>query len=591
MKPLLTKRWEDILSNPIEVISSAIKPLANLLDLNFGNNPQNTNPVVSDKSKPSDKLDQNAVINGQSILTEAVKGSLYKSNGLQYNSINIDILSGKYANLHFDMGTNAEEFSVSQSAEWSDSKLSGIRTGGNFSNISPRELNFSVDYYSHNQDISPLVENWAHLHELTSAGTGTNIKAKTKQPPLLLITSGLQRYANAVMKEFSVQYDNPFPLNGGWRHAVVTVSFTVFGGTGSIYQTAPPHAPTPLEFLVSQETEAERVKRGQAGALKTLFSSCVGDEAEDISKIFLEEKYRDPQAFLKLKSPEAFVQAAVSGMMSDPAVRGNDAIKERLKKDLAQVMVRNENGITPDLYTQLTQAVISGDPAGLPDELVSELNADGKSVYDVLKASYDKILKGITEDTLSKDILNKPEEIEAQNRLRKSARCGVEALSGNLTTTTDAGQNDVYNVKAINAFLASNPTDEQIMEAFSIPESGKVSIIRKLKSGAPYSSKEEFLRDASENVLGYSGNSAWNAFSSTTSTKVSSINAFIAKPETDLNAIKQAFGISEDSIANKIKNNGNPHRDINKLIAIFGDVDKAVAAMQTFKVETPPETP
>jgi len=579
------------LSNPLEPVPSVVKPIANLLDQTFGGNPQKTNTVVSNKSNVSDKLDQNAVINGQSILTESVKGHLYKSDNLQYSSINIDILSGKYANLHFDMGTNAEEFSVSQSAEWSDSKLSGIRTGGNFSNISPRELNFSVDYYSHDQDVSPLVENWAHLHELTSAGTGTNIKAKTKQPPLLLITSGLQRYANAVMKEFSVQYDNPFPHNGGWRHAVVTVSFTVFGGTGSIYQTAPPHAPTPLEFLVSQETEAERARRGQAGALKTLFSSCVGDEADDLSKIFLEEKYRDPQSFLKLKSPDAFVQAAVSGMMSDPAVRGNDAIKDRLKKDLAQVMVRNENGITPDLYTQLTNAVISGDPAGLPDELVSELNADGKSVYDVLKTSYDKVLKGIIEDTLSKDILNKPEEIEAQNRLRKSARCGVEALSGNLTTTTDAAQNDVYNVKAINAFFASNPTDQEIIDTFSIPESGKVSIIRKLKAGAPYSSKEEFLRDASENVLGYSGNSAWNAFSSTTTAKVSSINSFIAKPETDIPAIKQAFNITDDSIARKLKNNGNPHGDINKLTSIFGDVDKAATAIQGFKGEEPSPAP
>lgn len=519
------------------------------------------------------------VVSGETIARGDVKGSVTK--GMRYAPVVIEILTGKYANLKYDLGTNANEVEVTQDAEWKDAGEMGIRSGAHFERISHREISFTVDYYLPNEDVSPLVENWAALHEITSAPTGGS--TASRQPPLLIITIGKQKYGNCVLTKFNGKYDNPLPDNAGLRHAEVSVSFIAFGGIGSVYQTAPPYAPTSLQADVADETQSETEERQKQAAIEQTLADCIGDQARSVTKIINEGHSGNVPHWLSL-TPEAFVQAAVAGLMDE--VIDDTAIQQRLKESLARSVARKYATLPQDISI-LENALINGDsspPLGGSGLLTEIIPSEGITNYEKIKADYDIIYTGIINKTLKKDVTENPNANSAQTMLfdpiKGVAVCGAKLLEQGINLTTDANTTDEATLKAINNFIA-NKDDTTLIEAFNIPDSGQQNILKVLKQGQPYDSKQDFYDYIDDNTLNYSGASAWSGFNSYQAEQLTVINTFIADSSTDVAAIKTRFGVTNE-VAIKIKNGGNAFSSLEKFYKATGGMEQGVEALIAF---------
>lgn len=520
---------------------------------------EEANQIIHKATKYYQSNSSSVVYEGEKILSTSVK----QTKGI-YAPVSVTILTGKFAGLNFaHMGANIQELDISQEAEWEEKDESGIRTGGHFKKISPREISFSIDYYSDQGDIATVVENWSHLHELSSTPippTTTN-----RQPPLILLKIGQQKYSNTVLTSFNPKYDEPLPGRAGFRHCVVSLAFKSFGGETSIYRLAPPYAPTAMQKYVSEEPLNQREKRGRIGAIVATLQDCIkGSDLDKVKKIIDLDKINDPNSYKDLSS-EAFVQVAVSGMMAN-LIKTDESLQEKLKTDLSNVLAKKEPGLSPDEQFQLAKALESNGtpPSGNLTQIVGDTS---ETLYDQIKVSYDTIYDDIVNDKLNQTI-NSQDKADITERINKIGSCGVVLLQNNMARSTDIEEADQTLIKTINTFL-SIASDEEIIEAFGIPEGkGQRSRLNTIKNGTGYADKTEFINHATDSKNGYDGRSAISAFGKWQSTTLSDLNNFLSDENTNVDAIKTKLGVNDET-ANKILAQ-KPYGNLDKFYAKAG---------------------
>lgn len=500
------------------------------------------------------------------------------TKGLRYSPLQLDILTGKYANKKFDLGTNIVELETSQTAEWTDLNDHGIRPGAQFQKISHREITISLDYYLPNQDVSPLVENWAHLHELTSDATAGN--TANRQPPLLIITVGFQRYRNAVMTSFNARYDTPLPEKAGLRHCVVNISFIAFGGLGSPYQTAPPFAITPLTIDVGAETINETQARQVETVVTRGLADCIGDETATVNQIIRDGRASDPNAWLSLQSPDAFINVLVAGFAD--SVVGSGEIQARLRQDLARQVAAKYASPSEALILErsLINDVITPPATTLGN--LTTLLPDGRTVYEALKTDYDQIYQSIINKSVTGDIMTNSSRASAQEMLTDAIKgvavCGVRLLNQKVNVTDNASGVDINSLKMINTAIAQND-DATLIDIFAIPTTGRTAILNAIKRGSSYESKQEFQQFVNENTSPAFGLTAWNNFLSWQNQQLTDINNFIATE--DNTAIADRFNV-DSTVANDIKNNGNSYNNLPKFYQKVGGVETGIPLILNF---------
>lgn len=129
-----------------------------------------------------------------------------------------------------DLDFNIVEMFESQTAEWANNQEKSIRGSSNFNNVSLPTFNFSLEFWSNNEDIRQLVENVAHVQDITD----TDVR-----PPLLL-QIGSASIEPVVCTSFEPKYDTPLPGGKGFRHATVSLAFKLLGRKNSKHLLAPP---------------------------------------------------------------------------------------------------------------------------------------------------------------------------------------------------------------------------------------------------------------------------------------------------------------------------------------------------------------
>ena len=417
----------------------------------------------------------------------------------------VTFLDGPYVGEDIDLGLSIEEITQEQTAEWSNNAGKGIRAGANFNGISTRTFSVKLTFHDRKHDISHLVENLAHLHEIGQGAT---------TPPTLLWKQGNLRATRVICTSFSPHYQYPFAgKQKGFRYCEVDLKFQLLGGKISSDALAPPLTSTPLQTKARTRTVAETQQRQAVVEIQQILNPCItGEGAEKLLEMKKKGRMNDESDILSLPH-NTFVQAAVAGYFTKSILK-QGKIAEKLKKDLAQVLVEAEPGIGligSLANTKLTNALVSGEPAGLP--------AKQRAIFDQMKIDYDLILKNIKEQDLNdnseSNALNLKTNGSAHDRFHKALGCGLNVrnrgrIKDEQITDTELSRDEVKAIKEINNFLKDkNKTDEEIKQAFGVRTPIE---IRKLKNSVPYTSKEEFVKNSIDSTVGLVGYDLYDNF-------------------------------------------------------------------------------
>lgn len=416
-----------------------------------------------------------------------------------FSPVVITFIDGAYAGEDIELGLAVEEITQEQTAEWSNNAGKGIRAGANFNGISTRTFSVKLTFHDRKHDISHLVENLAHLHEIAAGAT---------TPPTLLWKQGNLRANRVICTSFSPHYQHPLAgKQRGFRYCEVDLKFQLLGGKLSSDALAPPLTSTPLQTKARTTTVAEKEEKATLTALKELLNPCVtGKGGEQLVEMVKQGKQRNESDILALPH-DAFVQAAVGGLFAK-SVLAQPAIAEKLKRDLAQVLAEAEDGA--GIRTrQLTEALISGNPSGLPEKL--------QEIFEQMESDYKLILESIQKQDISSNsetgVFDRKQNGSAYKRFHNALGCGlnirnVSTIKDEKVTDTELSKDEVKAMAEINKFI-KDKTDEELKEAFGI----KTPIeVRKLRDGIPYNSKQEFVINSTDSTVGITGHDLYNNF-------------------------------------------------------------------------------
>ena len=512
-----------------------------------------TNPIKSpDTSNTSQQVEDISTITGipqrtrsQPVKTKPIApiarninyqdvSSVYRV--VEYKGVEIRILTGDYANQTLFLGTDINKVSMSQSANWEEKQGQRMRVGINFVNISPREINFSVDIYDPNDDISPIVENIAHIQEITeSAG---NV------PPFLSIKMGDTIYNNAVSTTYQAEYSEPLPTisqggsarSGGYRRAVVQLGFKVAGGQGNSYSSAQPfNLETQMKSVYESKTQAQIAKQGIQAKAEVLLSDCLSqDENENLQAAIENDTLGDVDTYLAMPS-ELFLQLATAGLPK--RIINDPKFSDRLRREMS-VKFAKQQPSTGHSFEQIASSLFTGDAPPNPPKFDD---------FPKLLIAFDDALKAIADDSF--DSLT---GTLADRELLKASRCGRSIRdNGGLKDIAEKPNVDPsFTAANIGNFLGNKEmTNARVRELFGLGDRVGDDIIEEIKKHAVFETKQEFISFVGERVGGMSANVAWAKVEQSEQNTLEEINAFVKNNDTE--AIKKRFKL-EDGSENQI---------------------------------------
>jgi hypothetical protein len=508
--------------------------------------------VTQSLKKPADETP-----NKKATLTKQVLDPRF---GASYAPLEIRFLTGECADQVLDLGFNVQEVSMSQSVNLEDGQGQTIQVGHQFNNVSPWSFNLSWEYWGLWEDVFQLAALCQHMQK---------IDEKLKRPPRLQFTLGVAVIDPISCNSLDIKLDKPLPRDKGMRHATVTATFKLEAGQGTKHQYSPPLAPNALSDRIRSLTETEREKQGMIGATRTALAPCLGKEgSEKVANLLKDNKLGDDSTLLSL-DPNTFIQLAVAGTIPKETL-AKPEFQEKLKTDLAARIAKSENGVTPSTSQQLAEALQSGDPALLPgqfttpsqDTRVGAKDAEtttSTTLYERISGDYQTILTAIKDQKLSPndEVFSPLKNPTAQGRLTAAAGCGLDLRNNGAPKIAKTEGSDAVLLAGINQAIANAKTDDDLKRIFSLPDNTPETVLRKLKNGVPYKTKDDFLAKSSYNQMGITGYSLWSSFSSHESAQLTTLNSFVTQAELSDDDIKKRFGV-DDAIAKKIRNNGKP---------------------------------
>lgn len=407
--------------------------------------------------------------------------------------IQITFLTGAYAGKKLDLGVAVIELSQRQASEWADQDSDHIRVGQNFKRLLPRTFSISLTFYHIQDDIAHLVENVAHVHEITD---------DTTTPPLLLWQQGACRGTIVVCTSFQPKFEHPLPNNKGFHYATVTMDFKQIGGKTSPEALGAVLANSELSNYANNRTLIERQRIGRQAAAQTLLAPSLGQEGTDEIKIILDNNQQTDARAISQMSPNAFVQASVGGVFTKDTL-SDSRLQDKLMQDLATVMANKEPGVGQEA-TALADALYRNDSLGLSPNLQQQ--------FDSINSDYQITLKAIQDQDLNEQspVFNRAINPTAQGRLINAASAGLNLRQIGKGTLSQPVSSTQGTIGRINQFVANpNTTDKQIQLAFGLESPEQVSAI---KNSAPFTSHSQFVDDASRALGGASGYKAIATF-------------------------------------------------------------------------------
>lgn len=485
----------------------------------------------------------------------------------EYNPLEIMFLSGAYQGKILDVGFNIQEFSESQSAEWSDCEGTNIKVGSNFVKITPRTFSLKFEFSDIREDIRQLVEAIAHTQEIDG-------KSKTWTPPLLRIVVGGTTISPVVCTQFDITYDEPLPDKKGFRHGSVSMSLKEIAGQGTPAQFASPlvSQETYLQTYAKNTSEQDKSRMGQIQTTKALLAPCLGEEmSNQIAEIIDNKKSDDIETLLAL-SPEAFLSMVTAGLIS-PETLKDPRITEKLKRDLATNIAKSEPGVSPVFTREVAQAIMTGDPSSVPDFLKVPIRGESISQFEKMVADYNVILQAMIDQKLdnSDPIFGKPTDKGATGKATDTSAntmidlfgCALKmrnlgsATLGNKSTNNES---DTATIKAINRALSNQKLkDAEVAKMFGLAENTPETVIRQIRNSGPYQSKEDFLKKLAINRNGVTGYVLYQNFNNREAANLKAINELVTKQGVTEDEIKKAFGANDEQ-AKLIMNKGKPFK-------------------------------
>jgi hypothetical protein len=468
-----------------------------------------------------------------------------------YQPLEIMIHTGRYKGEIIELGLTIDKFSDSQNAEWPDGKGTGIRPGSNFDKISSRPLRFNCEFSALNEDVRQLSEALAHLQEITD---------ESWTPPLLRILVGETQYFPVVSTDISWDYDEPMPGNIGWRHCSVSLSFKLLGGQGSPHQLAPPilNTKTYLQSKADRLDAAERERQGSIAVSLDLLAPCLGEEGSDQLKTLLEEKrLNDINALLNIEE-ETLLQIASGGLLHKDLLN-DEMIKDRLSNAIADRVSRPVVGERFDLITDLRIAIKNQDPVNLPPFLTDIQPGSSLSIFDKLVSQHSKILNAVLNQDLDQNSeifksrssnsmleanTNRQSGDEVALAASQILRCGLnirQTGAGVLAQPEEGIDAIAITTEGINRAIATEDT-KYIRQAFGLGADVPETVVRRIVSGGPYGSKDEFLSHLTLEGHQINGYVLWQNFYSKETETLTKLNAAIADEN-----------ISPDELAKRLK--------------------------------------
>jgi hypothetical protein len=512
---------------------------------------------VKPKTPPPQKQPVETLPTKKATLTKQVFDPRFGAN---YAPLEIRFLTGACADQLLDLGFNIQEFGMSQAQNWEKGKGQTIQVGHNFDNVSPWTFNLNWQYWGLWEDVHQLAALCQHM--------GT-IDPKLSTPPKLQFTFGEAIIDPVVCTNIDIKFDAPHPGSKGMRHATVTATFELEAGKGTKHQLSPPLAPNALSDRIRTLTETERERQGLIGVTRTSLAPCLGKKgSENVAKLLKDNKLGD-EATLQALDANTFVQLAVAGTIPKETL-AKPEFQEKLKRDLAFRMAKTENGTTPATSEQLARALESGDPFGLPEQFTStqqDRRVDEKGVettkantlFGRISGDYQAALTAIKDQKLAAndDVFNPVKNPTAQGRLTAAAGCGLDLRNNGAPKIAKTEGKDAVLISGINQAIAGTKSDEELKKLFNLPENTPDTVLRKIKNGVPYQSKDEFLARSSYNQMGITGHSLWSSFDAHESAQLTEVNKFLTQENLSDDDLKKRFGVGDD-IAKKLRNNGKP---------------------------------
>jgi hypothetical protein len=423
------------------------------------------NPAANSKdSKPqiTDKTETKPVDNnpyGQSTLKQM---AWENGKGVRHEPVTIVFLTGDYAGQKLDLGFNVFELSENQTAAWGEVEARGIRGALQFDRLSNRTFTLNFEFWSDSDDIRQLVENIAHVQE---------ISGKDKTPPTLSITLGKAKISPVVCTNFDSKYSHPLANQGGFRHGLVTLGLKLDGGANSPHATGKPLSATPLADYASQKSETEKETLGAIARINEVLAPCLGDEgSEAIQALLSDNKINDPAEIASLP-PRSLVNLAVSGL--NPHVLSDPVVQTALADALASTIATTEPGANVNQIEAVARALRGGDASGVSGDITVP-GLDGTSQIQRMQADYQTILESIQDQTLGADspIFDRSTNPTAAARLNRAASCGLGLRSaGGLAGTPPNPENpteppspeqEKAKLGNLNEFFAGKPSAEEI---------------------------------------------------------------------------------------------------------------------------------
>jgi len=514
-------------------------------------------PVPKPKTTQVKKQPADATPTKKATLTKQVFDPRF---GASYAPLEIRFLSGACADQLLDLGFNIKEFSMNQSQNWEAGSGQTIQVGHNFTNVSPWSFSLNWEYWGLWDDVHQLAGLCQHL--------GT-IDPKLSTPPKLQFTFGSATIDKIVCKSLDIKFDTPLPGNKGMRHATVTATFELEAGQGTKHQLSPPLVPNALSDRIRALTETERERQGLIGITRSTLAPCLGQKgSEAVANLLKDNKIGDEGTLLALDA-NTFIQLAVAGTIPK-ATLAKPEFEEKLKNDLAAQMAKAENGTTPATSAQLASALVNGDPLALPGSFTtsqSERRTDTKGVettkdttlFERISGDYQSILTAVKDQKLSPndEVFNLTKNPTAQGRLTATAGCGLDLRNNGAPKIAKTEGKDALLLAGINQAISRAKTDEEIKKLLNLPENTPETVIRKIKNGVPYQSKDQFLSKSSYNQLGITGHSLWSSFDAHESAQLTEVNKFLTTENLSDDDLKKRFGVGDDLIK-KLRNNGKP---------------------------------
>ena len=396
---------------------------------------------------------------------------------VQYKPLEIKFTSGIYDGQILDLGSNIQEFSGDQTANWEEKRGQKQRVGLEFNSISPRQLSFTLEFYSEYDDVQPLAENLAHLME---------IQGDNNEPSRVTVQVGQVLYRNAVCTKFAPKYSIPHPEAKGFRQAMVQLEFKVAGGVGSPYQSAAPFGDTELALWANSQTISS-LRENAAQNRRQALISCLDDGEDETYEAMLQQLEDNPQTITSLPD-NLFLQVSIGGVPEN--VRSDATWQNRLKQILAY-QIAGVYVEEPQATNYANILINNGDTSAIPI-------ADRELVL-AFDDIFGKTVAGTAHETVA---------LEYSSVLSRIGSCGLFLAEQGGLALGDA-EREVDSAWALNNFnqlLEDNSkrrvSDADLRRILNLPNNREGDeILATLKETKVYNSKEEFVDQFRGTVL------------------------------------------------------------------------------------------